>query len=547
MSIPFDWYMLLLKLDMSKNNSENLKNTIVSKMNAAQDSDELRKVSKDLIEWVDWLKLNGKISNTNYSELRNLITVHESSKKNEWNINSTENKKNYVDGKRTWMFVFVLLTCVTIGFIILGFIRVVSLSEVADDNITTIPFRGTLKDAEGQPIDSKTDVVFRLYTQPEGSMPLYEGRCIGTDGLVPDYRGEFTVVLGADCNMKPLDESVLENKVLFLGVTIGSGEEIKTRYRILSSTYSHDSAQVAGRTVGTEENNIPFINGNGEVIIDASNPVIKATSGDFLIQGASVSLKTDSGGEGDITIQPNAGGSVIIPSGNMGLGVFEPNAKLEIAGVEPYQTIARITNLSIDDSGNGNVLSLGVGTLKEGKNAKFITFNANVTKEDSGTEIGSIRLNNEAVTYETKGADFAEYFDTAFNYPVGTIISLSKRGIDIAYKNETVVGVSSDRAGFVGNSKSDSANSLLVGLIGQVDVFVTTENGNIKTGDAISIGKIPGHGVKGNARNIVGYALEDMDSLALSSNFCPEKFRRILDSSEQPIQCGRLKIFLRPE
>ena len=352
--------MLLLKLDMKQKNIENLQHTIENKISSTKSVDELRTLNIELVEWVDWLKKDNKISNLEYSELRILIgnEIEEKSK----NYERDTLHINKVPSKKTIGVVLLFLTFFSIIIYIIIYIQGIRSPVEESVGLRTVPFRGILKSAEGEPIDSKTDVVFRLYNDQSADKPLYEGKCIGTDGILPDYRGEFTVVLGSDCNMNPIQESVLENEILFLGVTIGSGNEIIPRYRILGSSYSHNSAQLSGKTVGTKENTIPYLDNNGTMLLEANNAIIKGSNGNFTIEGASLSLKTSSGGEGDILLQPDAGGYTIIPAGNVGLGIFEPSSKLEVVGTEPFNAITSIKNISVEDSENTNVLSLGLGT-----------------------------------------------------------------------------------------------------------------------------------------------------------------------------------------
>ena len=532
---------------MSKHTSENLEQTINSKILNAKDSKALLELREELSEWISWLKASNKISRSEYKDLNTLVIERVKERESEIGVSVSISKNNNNVNRTIYPLILIFFSIVLI-LVSFYYIYRPSQREASLQSAGTIPFRGTLKDAEGTPIDTKTDVLFRLYAQQNSGSALYEGKCIGTNGIIPDYRGEFTVILGSDCSMEPIPESILTNEVLYLGVTVATGEEISPRYRILSSTYSQNSAQVSGKSVGTGENNIPYLDENATMLISAMNPSIIATSGEFMLEGASLSLKTSGGGEGNIMIQPDAGGYTLIPSGSMGIGVFEPSSKLEVVGLEPYNPIVNIKNISIEDSANTTVMSLGLSTQSTGVNSKFITFEAGVSKEEEGTEVGSIRLNNEGVSYETTGADFAEYFELNSSevYKNGTIISLSRQGVGIAHENEVVVGAISNTAGFIGNVKPQTSKSQLVGLVGQLSILVTNENGQILRGDPVGVGTIPGYGVKSKSINIVGYALENMDINTIQSKECPTNFQRIKDIYGDPIKCGILKILLRP-
>ncbi|QQS44614.1 hypothetical protein IPM65_03380 [Candidatus Roizmanbacteria bacterium] len=530
---------------MAKKTIDNLQHTIHRRLFSTRDIKELIDLKNELKEWINWLKESDKVTKSEYQYLSSLVEekVEERSSQFENPLNQVS---NFNTSRKKVFSLLLILFALLLVILSLYLIYKPANVEVERSSDGTLPFRGTLKNAEGNPIDTKTDVIFRLYAQPNTGSPLYEGRCIGTEGIEPDYRGEFTVILGSDCSMDPIPEAVLTNEVIFLGVAISTGEEIMPRYRILSSTYSQNSAQVSGKSVGTGTNDIPYLNENGLILIEASDPALKATSGEFTIEGASLSLKTISGGEGNITLQPDAGGYTLIPSGNVGIGIFEPTSKLEIAGLEPYNPIASIKNISIEDSENTQVMSLGLATPSTSDNAKFISFRADVTKEEAGVEVGSIRLNNNGVSYETKGADFAEYFEISSltEYPLGTIMAISETGISAAKKEEVLVGAISGTAGFIGNAKENTNNSQLIGLVGQIDVLVTNENGPIERGASIGIGTVPGYGISVRATHIVGYALENPK--AMQSELCPQEFRSVKDTSGNPIKCGKVKILLRP-
>ncbi len=532
---------------MGKNTIENLHQTINSKISTTSNADELFEVKAELKEWIEWLNRSKKISRSQYTDLNKSITEKIKRRENEIEEKAPIQQNTININRIIYPLILIFFSIV---LILVGFYYVYRPSQSDESAISagTIPFRGTLKNAEGTPIDTKTDVLFRLYAQQNSGDALYEGKCIGTNGITPDFQGEFTVILGSDCGMEPIPEAILSNEVLFLGVTVATGEEISPRYRILSSTYSQNSAQVSGKSVGTGENNIPYLDENATMLIDATNPLIKATSGEFVLEGLSLSLKTSGGGEGNIMIQPDAGGYTLIPSGSVGIGVFEPSSKLEVVGLEPYNPIVNIKNISIEDSEHTKVMTLGLSTPSTGEYSKFISFQADVSKEEDGTEVGSIRLNNEGVSYETAGADFAEYFElnSSVEYKKGTIVSLTERGVGIARKNEVVVGAISTTAGFIGNVKPNTSRSHLVGLIGQIDVLVTNENGRILRGDRIGIGTVPGYGVVSDSTNIVGYALEDMDITTMQSKECPPSLQSTKDVFGNPIKCGLIKILLRP-
>jgi len=77
--------------------------------------------------------------------------------------------------------------------------------------------------------------------------------------------------------------------------------------------------------------------------------------------------------------------------------------------------------------------------------------------------------------------------------------------------DNSIVGVISGTYGFIGNSaKENDPNQVVVGLVGQLPVFVSTSNGEIKAGDALTFSGDPGVAVKATtAGYILGHAVED--------------------------------------
>lgn len=200
----------------------------------------------------------------------------------------------------------------------------------------------------------------------------------------------------------------------------------------------------------------------------------------------------------------------ITNDGNIGIGTSTPLFKLDVTDSKSSTAAAMITNT--DNGSTANVLQLKLGTTTPGSNNHFLSF-----LNGSGSEIGSIRGNGSGgITYATSGVDFAEYFKKSAaatnNFSAGTIVCIdSDGGVNLcSSQNQQIVGVVSDRPGFVGGSThSNDPNYVLVGLVGQLPVNVSGENGPIKPGDSLSISSITGLAAKATKTGyIVGHALE---------------------------------------
>jgi len=505
-------------------------------------------------EWLDWLLSQGSIKQKSYTDLKRQLILHV-----EIRSKQLQNSPKVSTGmKRIVLLITIVISLLVFYFVFISidWTSIFKLSQNTSSNQPSdkrvLPFRGILKNAEGTAIDTKQDVYFALYNSQFEGTPLYTGFCVGEGGVTPEYNGSFTVTLGTDCGMKPISKSLFdENKALYLGVRIGNDNEIQPRYKISTSGYSQDTALLGGLPAGKMNSSIPYIDESGAIVLESETPSIQSTDGIFKIEGKTLSLQTLEDGGGDIMFQPGIGGNSIVTSGNFGIGDLIPPTRLSVVGVEPYSAIASFKNIALIDEDQTSVLDLGLATDVNGSNATFVNFYANATKDSTGKLVGSIRLNKDHVVYETSGADIAEYFsvkdDQAFQ--PGMVMTLSSNGIHAGMKGEPVIGVVTDSAGYIGNVSRDK-NNVLIGLIGQIEVFVSDINGTIRVGDRVGLSLIPGYGAKAlSDPETVGYFLEDMnvDTLIFSNKFCPIEYKNVVTISGSLVRCGRLYILLRPK
>lgn len=178
-------------------------------------------------------------------------------------------------------------------------------------------------------------------------------------------------------------------------------------------------------------------------------------------------------------------------AGRIGIGTTTPSARLTI------------TDTSVSNSGNVILVS----TSTNGDAIFRVT--------GSGAVYGDGAY--------TQGADYAEYFYTTDN----DLQSGEVMCIEVAENNQVkrcsrgsdanVMGIVSTKPAVVGNYKSEYANNsnyVIVGLIGQIPAKVTTENGPIRPGDALTpASSTPGYAMRANPGDpTVGVALEKIDS-----------------------------------
>ena len=530
--------------------SQSVIDEYIQKIQNATSLDQLHDFFASSKDWLEWLVSKKAINSTIFHELRRELVREVEQRSHKLN-GSQVTKKNR---KIPILIVFVAILVGTVAFLFSDFSYIFN-SSVKDDSPQVpdkriIPFRGILKGKDGTAIDSKQDVYFTIYSSPIDGSSLFSGSCVGENGIVPEYNGSFTVTLGSDCGMKPISESIfISHSSLYLGVKIGSEGEIKPRYKISTSGYSRDTALLGGLPAGKTNSSIPYIDQEGSVVIDSESPSIRSTQGVFTIEGQTLVFQTNEQIPGDILFQPGIGGNTSVSSGNFGVGNLTPDRKLSVVGLEPYSSIASIQNLAIVDEVGTSVLDLTLATDPNGSKATFVNFYSGSTNDSIGKRVGSIRLNKGAVVYETTGADIAEYFsvEDGVDFEVGTIITLVQNGVHAGQEDEPVVGVVTDSAGYIGNA-GQHTSAVLVGLLGQIEVFVSDINGEIRTGDTIGASIIPGYGAKSNANSeIVGYALENMDAEEkFTQNNCPSGLNNKKINNKM-IRCGKLKMLLRPE
>ncbi|MBP9690664.1 hypothetical protein KBD81_01145 [Candidatus Woesebacteria bacterium] len=508
---------------------------------------ELRSESKKLIaaqearEWAEWLFDKKHISlHERASIMERIASLSKISPVQSGSF-------SYL--RKAFMYLFILLlTIFLFGFSLKYIFQILNDRRITDEIPSTIPFHAVLTDAEGKPIDEKTDVVFKIYSTSSSEDPVYTGSCLGESGITPDFKGEFTIQLGSDCSMSPLPAQLFTGmQILYLGVTVSNSQEIKPRYQIPTSVYSQNASRLDSKPVGTERNTIPFINADNVIEFIDENPVLKSTNGEFSLSALSLSFKTLGVDAGDIVFQPGNFANTIVPVGNFGIGTFSPSEKLSVFGHEPNRKMGTFVNLSSESAPEVGVLSLGLG-IRDGSKGDYISFYNSTTKDSMGNKIGSISINNSAITYRSAAAGTAEYFETVDVIPDGAIVGLSATGVRKAQSGDVILGVSSSRAAFVGNQAYQNAEkSVLVTLHGQVKLLVSNETDDIKMGDSIELSAIKGVGRKGGGATI-GYALTGTNQLAtdeFTNVLCPQEARSMRDPKGKNIKCGYISVYLK--
>ena len=120
----------------------------------------------------------------------------------------------------------------------------------ASTSTGTIAYQGRLADADGTPITDTVNMEFRLYAVASGGIFLWEELWTGSNSVqVSD--GLFNVMLGS---LTPIPQSVITgNDSLFLGITVGTDDEMTPRVQLGSVPFAVQALTVPDGSVTTEK------------------------------------------------------------------------------------------------------------------------------------------------------------------------------------------------------------------------------------------------------------------------------------------------------
>lgn len=121
-------------------------------------------------------------------------------------------------------------------------------SVPAASSASTIAYQGRLADSAGSPLTGTYNMIFRLYSASSGGTPLWEEQWTGSNGVrVSD--GLFNVMLGS---LTQIPQAVVTGQYqLFLGITVGTDDEMAPRVQLGSVPFATQALTVPDGSVST--------------------------------------------------------------------------------------------------------------------------------------------------------------------------------------------------------------------------------------------------------------------------------------------------------
>ena len=171
------------------------------------------------------------------------------------------------NGFFTLVMISLLIAAQSVGALPLGR----PASAPAATSTGTIAYQGRLADSASAPLTGTYNMIFRLYDATSGGAPLWEENWNGSNGVkVSD--GLFNVMLGS---LSPIPQAVITgHDQLFLGITVGTDDEMLPRVQLGSVPYALQALRVPDNSI--KQTQAPFAlagPGNGYRIEVGTGPV----------------------------------------------------------------------------------------------------------------------------------------------------------------------------------------------------------------------------------------------------------------------------------
>jgi len=226
----------------------------------------------------------------------------------------------------------------------------------------------------------------------------------------------------------------------------------------------------------------------------------------------------------------------------VGIGTTSPAYNLDVGGSAAFGTGSEA--MRIDTTGNVGIgTSTPYATLSILNNTSSLVDIFAIATSTSGGIVFKVDSYGRTYgdgAYASPAADYAEYFKTkSQNLQSGETVCVDmvennsvkrcERGAD-----NNVMGIVSTKPSVIGNytkaAEADPAHYAIIGMMGQVEAFVSAENGAINVGDSLtSASSTPGYAMRANGGDsTVGIALEPFNGTSSSTTLGTGKIKVLI-------------------
>ena len=266
----------------------------------------------------------------------------------------------------------------------------------------TINYQGVLKNSSGVIVDDGSyDITFKLYDAETGGTEIWiEAKEVNVEN------GIFSTQLGSS---NPINLPF--NNVYWLGVSIGSEDELIPRLKLTSVPYSFmtmnvmDGAITAAKIGNNElvksvnglKDNVNLVAGSNVTITPDGNNLTIAASGGVVSGSGTVNHIPFFDGTNTLsssTIYQSPG------SGNIGIGTVSPEEKLDVTGnvkvsgnINPQGGISATNPITIQTLADSLVICAGTSRVTIKSTGEVIITSQNISFKSAGT----LNLSGETV------------------------------------------------------------------------------------------------------------------------------------------------------
>jgi len=144
----------------------------------------------------------------------------------------------------------VIFTLLVVGGLVLvqftGVPHLFASPNTAALSTGAVPYQGRIADAAGAPLTGVYSMVFRLYAASAGGAPVWEEQWTGPNSVAVSD-GLFNVMLGS---LNPIPQALITGSTnLFLGITVGTDDEMTPRMQLGSVPYAIQALTVPDGSV----------------------------------------------------------------------------------------------------------------------------------------------------------------------------------------------------------------------------------------------------------------------------------------------------------